>query len=293
MKQVDTCNKKEDYMPDIAIVGTGVCFPAHLTLETIDILLRCNAIYTMLANPEELESILQMLSADRDLAGTTLKIVSLYRMYQPNRIRKINYELAVETVLNAAASEKPVAYLTRGNPVVYDSVTQGILTKGKDRGFDVQVFSAISSLDTIMVDLQQEVAPGLQIYEASILVAHNIQLRVDIACLLFQVSVFGTKYAPIDREPRKDSLKVLKDYLLRFYPPEHEVALARSAESWNDQSQIYHVKLQKLDDLNKEAKLGTSMFIPRLHEPEINQTFTEQMSNPESLDSAYLPSKNR
>lgn len=292
MQQVDTFNQKENYMPDLAIVGTGVCFPAHLTLETIDVLLRCNAIYTMLANPEELAYILQTLAGDRDLIDTPPKIESLYSMYQPNQIRKINYDLAIETVLNAAASKKPVAYLTRGNPVVYDSVTQGILTKAKDRGLNVQIFPAISSIDTIMVDLQAEVAPGLQIYEASLLVAHKIQLRVDIACLLFQVSVFGTNYAPIDREPRKDSLKVLKDYLLHFYPPEHKVALVRSAESWNAQSQIYHVKLQDLDNLNKEVKLGTSMFIPRLHEPEINQTFAEQMSNPESLDRTYLPSKN-
>src|SRR5205823_11514314 len=148
------------------------------TLEALDALANCQQIYTILS-----PSMTVLLP--REL---TPKIKSLWPLYQSGVLRRDAYAAEVAAILEAAMQGKPVAYLTVGNPVFFDSVTQGLLEAGQERELDVRIVAGISSIDTILVDLQRDIAPGLQIYDATALVAYAIKPRVDMACLLLQPS---------------------------------------------------------------------------------------------------------
>lgn len=170
---------------------------------------------------------------------------------------------------------------------MFDSVTHGLLTLGKERGLTVKVYPAVSSIDTIMVDLEHEVAPGLQIYDATWLVGCSIEPRVDIPCLLLQTSVFGTAYVAAGYQPRPHALVPLRDHLLQFYPGSHEIAFVSSAEQWYGEAGIYRLMLQDLGTIGKQELQGTSLFIPRLRDPNMISGFLERMNDRASLTEAF------
>lgn len=265
--------------PDIYVVGAGVRVPGHLTLEALDILGRCREIYTIL--PQPLHKWLP--------AELVPRLRSLWPLYESGQPRRDIYDREVATVLDAAARERPVAYLALGNPVVFDSVSQGVIKEGTERGLDVCVIPGISSIDTILVDLNYEVAAGLQIFDASSLVGLHIEPRVDAACLLLQLGAFGTDYTTVGYEMQPGALTPLRDHLLRFYPAEHEVIFVTSAMQWEAKAQVDPLPLRELDRADKLEMRGSSLFIPRVHWPEPDPAFFARMSDPASLNEAYRP----
>src|SRR5262249_51634122 len=152
----------------------------------------------------------------------------------------------VEMLLAAGERNPPVAYLTPGNPIVFDRVTQGVVEEAPRRGLSFEVFPGISSLDTMLVDLQRDIAPGLQIYDATSFVAARIEPRVDLDCLLFQIAVFGTPYIAVGHHPQSDAFVYLQEHLLRFYPAEHEIIQVTSASYPSADAQLNRFPLKNL-----------------------------------------------
>lgn len=276
---------------DIAIIGMGIREVAHLTLEAIHVLKCCKRGY--MVSPDQ-----ETVNKFRDSASTYLKLgeslpplESLARVYQKDRLRTSNYDEASAIVLHAAENERPVAYLTPGNPVSFDSVAQAILTGAKKRNLRSTIIPGISSVDTVLVDLQQELAPGLQIYEASWFVGAEVRPDTRFFTLLIQTSVFGTNYPIIGREPRSNALSGLKEYLLQFCPQEHPIILVRSGSVWNEPPSIHTAPLCKLDSIPGAVQHGASMLIPPVDQPVLNWKFVEKMASRANLYSLYVDSQ--
>ncbi|WP_254173266.1 SAM-dependent methyltransferase [Planktothrix pseudagardhii] len=268
----------ENDLPDISIVGSGIKFPEHLTLETIAILEHCQSVYTIATH----------LNDEKNTPlGLHKKIKNLWHLYKPDRLRRENYKAMAQVIFDAAHQERPIAYLASGNPVVFDSVTQWIIQGAEKQGLTVKIFPAISSIDTIMVDLKYEVAPGLQIYDASMLVGFNLEPRVNVPCILLQISTFGTSYTTAYRIPKKDVLSPLKTYLLRFYPSNHQLFLISCPLSSENTSEIMPICLEELDSTNPEHIRGSSLFIPKLHKPKENLEFLTKMQDQNYFSNNY------
>ena len=277
-QEVDTVNDKH-LEPDIYVVGAGVRVPGHLTLEALDILGRCREIYTILPQP-----------LHKWLPGELVpQLRSVWPLYESGGLRREIYDREVATVLDAAERGRPIAYLALGNPIVFDSVTQGVINEGTERGLDVCVIPGISSIDTILVDLNYEVASGLQIFDASSLVGLGIEPRVDAACLLLQLGAFGTDYTTVGYEMQPGALTPLRDHLLCFYPAEHEVVFVTSAMKWEVKAKVDYMPLRDLDRADELEVRGSSLFVPRLRLPEPDPAFFARMSDPASLHEAYRP----
>lgn len=268
----------ENVIADISIVGSGVKFPEHLTLETIAILEKCNSVYTIashLSNEQNTPCFLKD------------KIKNLWHLYQPDRLRRKNYKAMTEAIVNAAHQESPIAYLASGNPVVFDSVTQWIIESAEEKNLTVQVFPSISSIDTIMVDLKYEVAPGLQIYDASMLIGLNLKPQIDISCIILQISTFGTSYTTAYRIPQKNCLEPLKTYLMQFYPASHQVHFVSSSFKNIQAAKIVTISLENID-LNFHNIRGSSLFIPPVPRRNKNLDFLNKMIDINDFNINYL-----
>jgi len=266
--------------PDIYIVGSGVRVPAHLTLETLDILEACREIYTVLGAP----------LSTWCPANLAPRVHSLWHLYTAGGRRPDAYDAATEAVLQAATRVRPIAYLSIGHPLVFDTVAAWLLARGPERGLRVRANPAISSIDTVLIDLGQEVAPGLQIYDPTTLVGCDIAPRVDMPCLLIQPTTFGTVYATIGHRPRPDALAPLRDHLLRFYPADHRVFFVRSADGYYAATpSIYALSLADLGGIGQDELAGSSLFVPRLHEPHWRDDFARHMNDAASLSEAFEP----
>ena len=272
---------------DVALIGLGVRNVAHITLEALETLKKCKRGFVVSADQQAVDDFRTSVSSFLRDGESLPPLESLTRAYRKDRERIKNYSEAGSIVLDALEAERPIAYLTPGNPVTFDRVAQEILQGTRERGLSAFVVPGISSVDTILVDLQQELAPGMQIYEASWFVGMKVRPDPRLSCLLLQTTLFATNYPVIGRKPRTDALAPLKEYLLQFYPPEHLLVFVRSGGGWNDPASVYPVALKSLDDIPAGFQLGASMYIPPVEQARLDEQFLAEMSSVEQLKRRY------
>jgi len=237
---------------DLYLMGAGVAFPDHLTTEEMRILRTCARICTNLP-----DAVLAALPDE--LRG---KCVSLWPLYQDKRRRVENYRDVAQAVIDAVEETRPVAWLTPGHPMVFDSVSTALLRTGEKRGWTVRAVPAISCFDTLFAELGYDPAEGLLIHEATSVVLRQIPLLPSIATLLLQPAVFGSAVAHTSTPFAELDLARLRDYLLRFFAPEHRCAFVRSAERPSERPQIAWLRLRNMTSVPYDAVLGSTLFLP-------------------------------
>jgi uncharacterized protein YabN with tetrapyrrole methylase and pyrophosphatase domain len=271
----------------IALIGMGVQDVTHMTLEAVAVLQRCKRGFVAGADQKAVDHFSGALASYLKPSDFLPDLVSLSRAYRHDRKRRENYREAANIVLEATGAERPIAYLTPGNPIAYDAVAHEILMGARTRSIPVVVIAGISSVDTVLVDLQREPAPGLQVFEASCFVGAAVKPDTRFACLLMQVGVFGTNYAVLGREPQMNALALLMDYLLQFYPRDHSAVLVRSATDSCRPANVHRFTIGSLGQVPADALQGASLYIPALSAPQLGQRFRERMESLDNLNATY------
>lgn len=239
---------------DIYLLGAGVAFPDHLTVQTIEILSACARICTNLP-----DSRLTGLPAD-----LREKCISLWPLYQDGRIRRENYRDVTKAVLKEAEKARPLVWLTPGHPMVFDSVSKLLLDAARSRKWNVSVVPAISSLDTLLAELAYDPASGLMIQDATGLVRRKVPVPASTAVVLLQISVFLSDRAHISLQQGMPDLGPLRDYLVKYFPPAHRCAVVRSSATAAEPPQILWTELSNLASIPVEAFAGATLFVPRV-----------------------------
>jgi hypothetical protein len=236
---------------DLYLLGAGISFPEHLTMQTIEILTACNRICSNLPQ-SELDNLPEALRA---------KCRSLWPLYQENRNRSENYHIVAKAVLDEAAQKSPVAWMTQGHPLIFDSVSEALLKAAPLHGWRVCVVPAISCLDTILAELGYDPAGGLVIYEATSLVMQNLPLVPSFATLLLQPSAFGSNLTHYSSRWTPD-LRPLRDHLLSFFTADHRCAFVRSNSQRVGPSQVSWWELAALTSAPFDVVAGSTLFLP-------------------------------
>jgi precorrin-3B methylase len=237
---------------DLYLVGAGVIFPEHLTVETIEILSKCKRICTNLP-----ESMLQGLPQD-----LREKSISLWSLYQDGRNRTDNYLDVFHATAELVEIERPVAWLTPGHPVIFDSVSALLINEGKARGWNLQIIPGISSIDTMLAALGYDPAHGMLIHEATGLVRRRIPVSPSMALMLLQPAVFDVNVAIISVSSAGPDLSPLRDYLREFHSGEHMCAFIRSASQSGEQDLVTWTKLGDLASVPYDLIAGSTLFVP-------------------------------
>jgi tetrapyrrole (corrin/porphyrin) methylase-like protein len=237
--------------PRLYVLGAGVSFPEHLTLQTLDILDTCTRICSNLPQ------------SDLDLLPENLrsKCISLWPIYQENRERADNYKDVAQAVIDAANANPPVAWLTPGHPLIFDSVSQALLTFGQTQGWNVHVAPAISCIDTILAEVGYDPANGLLVYEAYSLVMRQLPLITSFATLLLQPSAFGSDLTHYTSQWSPD-LSPLRDHLLQYFDPAHQCAFIRSQSRQGTPLQISWRQLGDMTSVSPDDIAGSTLFVP-------------------------------
>lgn len=254
---------------EVYIVGLGLRIPEHVTGEAREALSQCSRIYAIVQERPDL----WLNSSDPNRT----EVINLLSLYTENAVRKDNYDRATETILSAAKDSGPIGYVTYGNPMAYDSVAQSLVLRGKELGLRIKVLPGISSIDTLLCDLGLDLAPGIQICEASWMVAAGIIPQPSYALLLVQIGMFGSLRTHYQTLPNPKSLDSLSAYLIRFYPRTHSVFLVRSAGGRESVARIREVQLGKISEVEVECILNASLFVPAVQEATIDEGMLKRM----------------
>jgi precorrin-6B methylase 1 len=247
---------------DIGIVGTGIVGTHQLTREAEEVIRRCKRTFVIdfgYGIPEYLESLCP-------------HVTELGLFYERGKGRLPTYRRMAAEVVAAAVADAPVCLATYGHPWVYCYPTTLITQAAPLHGLHVEVFPGISSLDTLLVDLGIDIGfSGVQMYEATDLLLRRRPLQTDAACVIWQPTVFGD---PTSRREHRAAaqFKPLEEYLLLFYPAEHEAAIVTTKTFPLTRSVVQRLQLGDLAaELERTSQMGT-LYIPPLTDRPVEDT---------------------
>ena len=247
---------------DIGIVGTGIVGTHQLTREAEEVIRRSRRTFVIDSGygiPEY-------------LATLCPDVIELGTLYEPGKDRLPTYRRMAAEVVSAAVADPPVCLATYGHPWVYCYPTTLITRAAPLLGLHVEVFAGVSSFDTLLVDLGTDIAPnGIQMYEATDLLLRRRPILTDVTCVIWQPTVVG------DPTYRADAYTIeqftpLQEYLLGFYPAEHEVAIVTTRTFPLTRSVVQRLPLRELAvELERAPSVGT-LYIPPLVERPVEDT---------------------
>jgi uncharacterized protein YabN with tetrapyrrole methylase and pyrophosphatase domain len=239
---------------DIGIVGIGIVGTHQLTREAEAVIRRCKRTFV----------IADGYGIPEYLATLCPEITDLATLYEPGRNRGPTYYKMAAEVVAAAVSDAPVCLATYGHPWVYCYPTTLINQAAPLVGLRVEVFPGISAFDTLLVDLGTDIAAdGIQMYEATDVLIRQRPIQSDVACVIWQPTVAGDPTCPSKPYPAAQ-FEPLQNYLLQFYPDDHEASLVTSKTHPLMRSVVKHLRLGELAaTLAGDPDVGT-LYIPAL-----------------------------
>jgi precorrin-2 methylase len=243
----------EESLPfDIAIVGLGIIGVHQITREADETIRRCRHTFVV-------DSGYGVISYLQSICG---EVTSLFPFYEKGKSRLPTYRKMASEVINAAISDSPVCFATYGHPLVYCYPAILIQRAAKLLDLRVETFPGISSLDTLFVDLGIDAATdGLQMYETTDLLLRRRPIQNDVPCVLWQVTAIAESTYRTDRFSAEQFLP-LQNYLLKFYPAEHQVTLVLSKTFPLLKSIVETYRLGTLaSDLERGPQTG-NLYIP-------------------------------
>jgi|HubBroStandDraft_6_1064221.scaffolds.fasta_scaffold00904_8 uncharacterized protein YabN with tetrapyrrole methylase and pyrophosphatase domain len=238
----------------LLLIGLGVMIPDHITVQAARALARCTHLYSVVQEPP-----LLWLPPDR---ARGIAVVNVLKWYTEGSLRTENYDRVAESIMKEVTKGRTIGYVTYGNPMAYDRVAQNLINYAKESNLGIEVVPGISSIDTIFCDLQLDMAPGVQVYEASWLFACQMSPRIDFPLLLLQIGAFGSLRTHYSERHDGRTLVDLSDFLCRFYPQSHPISLVRSTGHENHSASVRKLWLGNLCEATADELSGASLYIP-------------------------------
>ena len=229
---------------DVHLVGYGNRFPNDFTLEMLAVLKRCGHIFG--APP---------ISAPGLDIPTMESVMHLYRR---GKQRTETYREIAELVLDAAATDPPVAFATYGSAMVGMPPCHDILQQAARRGLTAHVTPSVSSFDGVWADLNLDPLLGFEVWEATLLVRLGVEPDTRANLLVPQVAL-------LDIDDDRGPVAALRDHLLQFYPAGHLVHFVRTGSTLAAHpttSDIETVPLSELDHPGREVL--STLLVPRV-----------------------------
>ena len=261
---------------DIGIVGTGIVGTHQLTREAEEVIRRCKRTF-VIDSGYGIAEYIETLSPGVTQLGT---------LYQPGRNRLPTYRKMAAEVVSAAVADSPVCFATYGHPWVYCYPTTLITRAAPLLGLHVEVFPGISSFDTLLVDLGDDIAfNGVQMYEATDLLLRRRPIQNDVTCIIWQPTMFGDPTYPT-KPYTAEQFKPLQDYLLRFYPDDHEATLVMTKTFPLMRSVVQRLRLRDLAaELERAPPVGT-LYIPAVDQRPVEDGELMEMMQTRGLRTA-------
>lgn len=255
-------NKKKQ---KLYIVGCGIKFLSHLTLEVKSLIESCDFVLYLVNDP----------AIKRWIKENSRESKSLDSLYFDNSDRRTAYNSISYEVIKYAGKNKTTCFVTYGHPLFLSNSSQSLI-KEIDSNYpniQVNVLPGISSLDSLCCDLRIDPSMGgMQAYEATDFINENYIINKSSHIILWQIGVIGIKKIILQESDlygnieRTNSLKCLKDKLLDIYDDKHPVVLYVASMYQTVPAEICKTEICNLDQINI-PRLATAYIPP---EPDFN-----------------------
>jgi uncharacterized protein YabN with tetrapyrrole methylase and pyrophosphatase domain len=256
--------------PDVFLVGTGILGVWHLTREAEAAFAASRHVFLVDPVFGVAEHIERLGPAVHNLLGE----------YEEGRNRVEIYHEMAARVTAKALEEPPVSFAVYGHPTFFVYPSSLIKRAARYIGLEVQTLAGISSIDTMLIDLELEPGMnGLQIHDANAILVERRALDVEVPCLLLQVDAVESAYHT-SAPSRASRFRRLQEHLLESYPPEHLVTNIRSSSFPIFEAERTTFPLRDLADEFASKQLGGTLFIPPARAASFDEELARQVYDP-------------
>jgi uncharacterized protein YabN with tetrapyrrole methylase and pyrophosphatase domain len=237
----------------LTVVGTGIQFAGHLTVEARLALERADVVLSILADP----------AARRQLERLNPRARSLKGFYEIGRPRSEAYAAMTEEILRHVRQGLAVCVAVYGHPGLFVRPTHAALAQAREEGFRTRLLPGISAEDCLFADLGVDPAgSGWQSYEATVFLEAGRAPNPDAALVLWQLGTVGNELTTRGGAPVL--LPELVAMLLDVYPASHEVVVYEASVEAGFDPRIVRVPLGELtaEDVSPLATLYVPPLTP-------------------------------
>jgi uncharacterized protein YabN with tetrapyrrole methylase and pyrophosphatase domain len=165
----------------------------------------------------------------------------------------------VEAIVERVRVGKRVCAALYGHPGVGDFLGHESVRRARNEGFHATMLPGVSAVDCLFADLGLDPATsGCQIYEATDFVLYRREVDTSAALVLLQIAVVGSWRA--EPGPNREGLRVLGEYLLQLYPPDHEVILYEASPYPVADAVVSRVRLNEVE-ASQPTEIAT-LYVP-------------------------------
>jgi tetrapyrrole methylase family protein / MazG family protein len=191
------------------------------------------------------------------LRGLGKHVVCFDKLYATPWVQPADvYEFMVSALLKEAVLAGEAVYAVPGSPDVLEVTTNLIRSWAPKEAVEVRVLPGVSFLDEALAAINFDFSLGLQAVLPLTHLQHGL-FTPRLALMVCQIEATKNSQEP----PRVD---LTMNFLLRSYPPQHQVTLI-----WTDGMPEYktQTKVVALEDLAREygeVKFFASLYVPPL-----------------------------
>lgn len=233
--------------PHLVLIGYGVTDTLQITVEAQRLLARYGSAYS-LGLPANLAAFLK---------SQRVKVTDIASRMAPGRDYADSYLDIANFLIGRTAHERPVLFLSPGHPLVFNAIGRYLAMEGRRLELGVQVVPATSPLDLIVGGIGLDVSTfGLQVFDATRLVARRMPISPLVPAILLHVDGFGRSAAPA-AEAAPD-LAPLANYLAGYYPANHPATVVTLSDRGMS---VAAVALSALPQAAAQLQPGTHLFL--------------------------------
>jgi uncharacterized protein YabN with tetrapyrrole methylase and pyrophosphatase domain len=240
----------------LVVVGIGIEI-SQTTIGAISHIEKADEVYYLVSSP----------IAKSWLENLNPNTFSLHLHYAEDKDRMESYNEMVEVVLAAVRKGKNVCAVFYGHPGVFANPPHRMIKVAKKEGYSAKMLPGVSAEDCLFADLGIDPGQsGCQSFEATDFVVHDRKFDPNVPLILWQIGLIGDITFKLKYDQSK--VNILKDKLMHFYPPNHNVIVYEASTLSMFSMRNEHLPLTSLGDTNLSAT--STLYVPKFGSPTVH-----------------------
>lgn len=203
----------------LIVVGSGIELGRHLTQRVLSEITAADMVFSMTD-----------VFCHEWLRGWRSDLVALQELYGRDKDRRETYREMDAAIMEAVRDGKRVCAVFYGHPGVFADVPHEVIRKARGEGFEARMEPGVSAEACLYADLGMDPGGrGVQGFEATQFLVFDRVIDPTALLILWQVALAGdlscTQFGADSRR-----LTILRDKLLRWYPPDTDIILYEAAQ---------------------------------------------------------------
>lgn len=240
------------------MVGSGIRSVGQLTLEAVSWIETADVVCYVLADPV----------AERWVLEHSQRAEDLSRLHDTGHARLNSYATMAARLVDHARAGRTVVAVFYGHPGVFTSPTHWAIELAGQEGIEARMLPGVSAEDCLFADLGVDPGHGaFAAYEATEMLLTQRPPATDSHVVVWQVGVIAAASLATG-----SAATALVEFLLRFYPDDHQVTHYRAPQTAIGVALKQQVELGRLASL--PLSVTSTLYVPPLtsrpiHEGEV------------------------